>query len=367
MVAAVDTHMHTEGGIVEQELFGQLVSPVVHPDRRVTFRFAAPLAKRVVVQGLVGVAAAEMKQTSRGVWEVTVGPLVPELHSYTFSVDGTAIPDPHNRNVKKWLAVESQVDVVGEPPLVHQQQRVPHGVVHHHTYASHTTGSERGVYVYTPPNYRPGGTDRFPLLVLMHGYGDDASAWLEVGRAHWIADNLMAQGKAVPLVIAMPYGHPLPLARSGTFDEYATPNTSAMAQDLLGDLLPMLATHYRLEDDRRRRAIVGLSMGGGQSLTIGLGHLDQFAWVGGFSSAAPQGDLDELFPLLAANPAANHAQLNLLWLACGLEDLLLERNQAFVAWLKTKQIDHTFVLSEGGHDWTVWRKYLATFLSQLFR
>ena len=250
---------------------------------------------------------------------------------------------------------------------LHQQQCVPHGVVHHHTYLSQTTSSERGVYVYTPPGYRVDGTEQYPLLVLMHGYGDDESAWLEVGRANWIADNLIAQDKAVPMVIAMPYGHPLPLARSGTFDDYATRNEAAMEQDLLHDLFPLLAAQYRLKQDRLQRAIVGLSMGGGQSLTIGLSNLDRFAWIGGFSSAPPRGDVDGKFADLLQDVAATNDQVKLLWIGCGKEDFLLERNQQFHSWLSEKKIDHTFQLTDGGHDWMVWRKYLAEFLPQLFR
>lgn len=368
MVATLDPRGQINGGeFVEQDLFGQLVSPEVHADGRVTLRFSAPNAQAVLAHGLAGVAVTPLKQNARGVWEVTVGPLPPDLYSYSFSIDGATVTDPHNRCVKKWLTVENQVDVLGDPPRLHQRRPVPHGVVHHHTYASRTTGSDRGVFVYTPPAYRAAGTDRYPLLVLMHGYGDDESAWWEVGRAHWIADNLIAEGLTLPLVIAMPYGHPLPLARSGTFDEYATPNTTALAQDLFTDLLPLLNDHYRLKDDRSQRAITGLSMGGGQALTIGLQHLDQFAWIGGFSSAAPCDDLEATFPEFVSNPSAVNARVNLLWIACGQEDFLLGRNQAFVAWLQSRGIAHQFVLSAGGHDWTVWRKYLADFLPQLFR
>ncbi len=207
----------------------------------------------------------------------------------------------------------------------------------------------------------------YPLLVLMHGYGDDESAWLEVGRAHWIADNLIAQGKVVPLVIAMPYGHPLPLAESGTFDDYATRNEVAMEQDLLQDLLPLLESQYRLKDDRLQRAIVGLSMGGGQSLTCGLKNLDRFAWVGGFSSATPRGDVDKQFADLLQDVSATNGQLKLLWIGCGKEDFLLERNEKFHTWLSEKKINHQYRLTDGGHDWMVWRKYLAEFLPQLFR
>ncbi|MHB8863081.1 MAG: alpha/beta hydrolase-fold protein [Pirellulaceae bacterium] len=351
---------------VEQDLFGQLISPEVHADRTVTFRLQAPRAETVLVQGLAGVEAQTLVKNGDGMWEITLGPLAPELYSYTFSVDGVVVADPQNRHVKKWLTVESLVDVPGDPPLLHQQQCVSHGVVHHHTYLSETTSTERSVYVYTPPEYRMDGSEQYPLLILLHGYGDDESAWLEVGRAHWIADNLIAQNRAVPMVIAMPYGHPLPLARRGTFDDYATRNEVVMEQDLLHDLFPLLAAHYRLKPDRLQRAIAGLSMGGGQSLTIGLKNLDRFAWIGGFSSVPPRGDVEGTFAELLQNVAAINDQVKLLWIGCGKEDFLLERNEEFHTWLSEKEIDHTYQRTDGGHDWMVWRKYLAEFLPQLF-
>ncbi len=356
------------GVFVEQDLLGQLVSPQLHADRTVTFRLAAPQAKEVFVQGLAGLPPQAMVKSAGGNWEITLGPLAPELYSYTFAVDGATVTDPHNRHVKKWLSVENLLEVPGEPPMLHERQAVPHGVVHHHVYRSRTTNTERGVYVYTPPGYRGDApSPRFPLLVLLHGYGDDESAWLEVGRAHWMADNLIAQQRAIPLVIAMPYGHPLPLEKQTTFEDYSARNRVVMEQDLMEDLLPLLQREYRVADDSRQRAIVGLSMGGGQSLMIGLKRLDQFAWVGGFSSAPPQDDLDRQFAALVQDVPLANRQLQLLWLACGQEDYLLDRNDQLHRWLEQHGIHHTYHITAGAHDWMVWRKYLAEFLPLLFR
>ena len=147
-----------QGVLVEQDLFGQVVSPEVHADRTVTFRLEAPQAGKVLVQGLAGIEPQALVKNANGVWEVTIGPLAPELYSYKFSVDGAEVTDPHNRHVKKWLTVENLVEVPGDPPLLHEQQRVPHGVVHHHTYDSTDGRWRAGVYVYTPPGYRADGT-----------------------------------------------------------------------------------------------------------------------------------------------------------------------------------------------------------------
>ncbi len=343
-----------QGGFVTQEILAQIVSPQVHADRRVTFRLKAPQAKQVMVQGITGLDAQPMTKNEEGQWEVTIGPLPPERYSYMFDVDGTIVTDPSNRQVKKWLTVNSVFEIPGDPPLLHELQRVPHGIVHHLIYDSQTTGTQRGVYVYTPPAYIPGASDRYPLVVLMHGYGDDESAWVEVGRVNLIADNLLAQGKIKPMIIAMPYGHPVPIDLKSEFDDYAGQNLAKMEKDLLNDLLPFLSAHYPVAQDRTQRAIVGLSMGGGQSLTIGLHHLDQFAWVGGFSSSAPQGDRDHEFADLVADVAQTNSRIKLLWIGCGEDDFLLKRNQQFIEWLKQKGIDRTYRQSEGGHAWPVW-------------
>lgn len=356
-----------QGVIVQDEIAAQLVSPEVHADRRVTFRIKAPQAERILVQGLAGQDPQPMTKHADGLWEATIGPLAPELYSYVFNIDGTIVTDPHNRNVKKWLSINSLVEVPGDPPRLHEQVDVPHGVVHHHLYDSKTTNTHRGVYVYTPPDYAANRQQAYPLVLLLHGYGDDESAWLEVGRVNFIMDNLLAGDKMVPMVVAMPYGHPLPIELKAEFDHYAERNIKLMERDVLNDLIPYVTRHYRVADDRQQRAIVGLSMGGGQSLTIGLQHLDRFAWIGGFSSAAPQGDLDRQFADLIRDVAVTNQRLKLLWIGCGKDDFLLKRNRQFVRWLTDKRIDHVFRETPGTHDWIVWRKYIAEFLPQLFR
>lgn len=352
---------------VQQELLDQFVSPVIHADRRVTFRLKAPAAREVLVQGIAGLAAQAMRRDEKGFWHVTVGPLAPELYSYVYEVDGAIVTDPQNRNVKKWLSVNSVFEVPGDPPLVHQRRVVPHGVVHHHVCPSRAAGAERGVYVYTPPGYDGDPRRCYPLVVLLHGYGDDESAWLEVGRAHHIADNLLADERMEPMVIAMPYGHALPIELGVPFDDYADRNLVAMEADVVQDLVPMLNEHYRLRPSCEHRAIAGLSMGGGQALTIGLKHLDQFAWIAGFSSAAPRVLQEQQFAELFTDATVTNQHARLLWLGCGDEDFLLERNRRFVGWLSDQAVGHVYRETAGGHDWSVWRKYLAELLPLLFR
>jgi cyanophycinase len=344
----------------------RLVSPEVHADGTVTFRLPAPHAMKVVVKGLSGQKPLELSRNNLGVWEGTTNVLPAELYSYTFDVDGALQIDPSNRFVKKWLTCGSLVEVRGDTPRIYEQTDVPHGTVHRHLYTSKTTAGQRGVYVYTPPEYSA-DHEAYSTLVLLHGYGDDESAWLEVGRANFIADNLLAQGIIKPTIIIMPDGHPVPRVPRGTFDGYAAENIDVMEKDLFDDLLPFLTKRYRLATSSQQMAIVGLSMGGGQSLSIGLRNTNRFSAVGGFSSSAPQGDSAAIAEQLGGvTKQDTNDDLRLLWIGCGKSDFLFERNNTFVKWLDAEGIENTYHVSDGGHNWIIWRQYLPRFLTLSF-
>jgi enterochelin esterase family protein len=305
-----------------------------------------------------------------GVWSATVGPLEPDIYSYTYEVNGATVTDPRNPDVKVWLQSNSMVTVPGAPARTWEVQDVPHGVVHHHTYQSRALGQSRELYVYTPPGYSPASRS-LPVIYLKHGFGDGPSAWTDVGRAHVIADNLIAQKKAVPAIIVTPYGH----VRSPRFaraPSAMTGNDEGVERELVEDVIPMIEATYRASKRPADRAIIGLSMGGGQALATGLARLDRFQWIAAFSSATPtprQGTtlailLKERFPALATE---SPRKLKLLWIGCGKEDFLVKRNEAFVAALKEAGIAHTWRLTEGAHDWTVWRRYLEEVMPLLFR
>lgn len=339
------------------------VSPEVLRDGRVTFRLFAPNAAAVSVASLRHLEPQPMLKDAEGVWSVTVGPLEPDVYSYYFVVDGARVIDPRNRQVKKWLSLESMVEVRGYPAGLHVWQHVPHGTVHREFYESNERGYEAALMVYTPPGYNPKARRNYPVLYLLHGYGDDETAWSEVGRAHFIADNLIAQGKMKPAIIVMSNGHPVPIV--GRFPEYAPSNLLAFERDLLRAIVPFVESRYAVSRKPADRAIAGLSMGGGQALEIGLRHPELFGWVAGFSSAVPETDLEGHFATLLAGPAKDRPRL--LWIGCGREDGLLARNQAFIALLEQHQIAHTWQLTDGGHEWPVWRDYLAQVLGQFFR
>lgn len=345
-----------------------LISPEVHPDGKVTFRFNAPNAQKVELRR-EGAAPVAMQRDERGIWTVTVGPLEPDLYGYTFVADGAAYLDPANWLMKpNLLNPQSMVHVPGPKTLPWEVNNVPHGVIHRHFYHSDVVGDDRDFYVYTPPGYDARASRRYPVLYLLHGYSDDASAWTAVGRAHVILDNLIAQGKAKPMLVVMPLGYGAPeIARRGgpgLRDPQAwRRNIERFRDALLKEVIPLVEKNYRVAANRTQRAIAGLSMGGTQSLYTGLNALETFAYVGAFSSGGLLPDFDKVFPTL--DEKANQ-KLRLLWIACGTEDRLIEGNRKLLEWLKSKGVKYTWVETPGAHTWLVWRRYLAQFAPLLF-
>ncbi len=348
-----------------------LVSPEVHPDRSVTFRLNAPNATGVVVrcEGKM----MPMQKDEQGIWSVTTEPLEPDIYSYSFLVDGLRINDPANPFLKYSLIdTESQVRVPGPSTLPWEINDVPHGVIHRHHYRSKIIGDERDVLVYTPPGYDPAARKTFPVLYLLHGFSDPENAWIDVGRANVILDNLIARRQAKPMLIVMPLGYGNMQILAGGWQASSGPNWRQLHEDsftkfhdsLLKEIIPLVETNYRASRDRSSRAIAGLSMGGEQSLVFGLNAPMPFAWIGAFSSGGLKTDFDTLFPLLDNKV---NKQVRLLWIACGKEDGLFESNEKFDEWLTTKGVVHTWVAAPGRHSFLAWRRFLAEFAPLLFQ
>lgn len=338
-----------------------LRSPDIAEDRTVTFRLRAPGAKEVHVAGQWPNGRTAMTQDTNGVWSVRVGPIDPGVWEYSFQLDGLSMIDPANPAIKPMREPRTSIlHLAGSPPLVHDFQDVPHGVVRRHTYRSQVLGRLRDLSVYTPPSYERRSQARYPVLYLQHGAGDNQDTWVVHGKAHWILDNLIAQGRAREMVVVMMDGH---AAVGGGPAAFST-NTALFERDLLQEVMPMVEKNYRLKKGAAHRAIAGLSMGGGQSLTIGLNHPDLFAWVAGFSSAAPA---KEAVAAPLDQSELTNRRLKLLWIACGRNDFLLQRNQDFVALLSERKIRHEWLLTEGDHSWPVWRRYLADLAPRLFQ
>jgi enterochelin esterase family protein len=346
------------------------VSPEVQADGHVTFRFRDPNAQKVEVEIEGQRDPTPMQKDEQGVWSVTVGPMQPDIYGYMFVADGVHLMDPSNQLLKpNLLNTETAVHIPGLS-LPWEVNQVPHGVIHHHFYHSRIADDDRDFYVYTPPDYDANSRQDYPVLYLLHGYSDAADGWTAVGRANFIIDNLIAQGKAKPMIIVMPlgYGDDDVIRRgwsSWQDKDLARRNLTKFTDALLQEVMPHAESLYRIKKDRDSRAIAGLSMGGAESLLTGLNHLDQFAWIGAFSSGGIDlADFGTEFPGLDAGA---NKKIRLLWIACGTEDTLITVNRQFKSWLKDKGVQFTDIETPGMHTWMVWRRNLSTFAPLLFR
>jgi enterochelin esterase-like enzyme len=355
-----------------------ITSPDVASDRRVTFRLRAPEAKSVAVSGDFG-ADAELKKDSDGVWSVTVGPLDPEMYVYFFTVDGVRVIDPNNPQVKigyVTTTTTSLLTVPGDKPAFYDVQDVPHGEIRTLLYKSTSNGVTRELTVYVPPGYDQARNRRYPVLYLLHGFANDHHSWHRYGRANDILDNLIAQRAIQPFLVVMPLGYGgAQINGDGTG---IAPNgdvrgdASLYERDLLEDVIPMIERTYRTIADRRHRAIVGFSMGGGQAGRFGLKHLETFSHVGimsaGMAGGGPAGSsATEAIAALAADRAKVNKMIDLLWIACGKDDAALKGASALHQALEKAGIEHTYLETEGAHHWRVWRRYLRDVAPLLFK
>jgi enterochelin esterase family protein len=339
-------------------------SPEVKADHSVTFHLLAPRAKEVAVRGQWDRQATPMQVDDKGVWSYTSAPIPAGVWEYSFVVDGLTMIDPSNPAIKPQRSPSSSIlHIPGSPANAWDFQDVPHGTVHFHDYQSKALGRQREAWVYTPPGYETHPAMKYPLLVLQHGSGDNQQAWVQHGKAHWILDNLIASGKAKPMIILMIDGHPMGRYQKDAKADAKLTALDAFRRELFDDAIPLVEARYRVSPEREQRAITGLSMGGWQSLSIGLMNLDRFAWVGSFSGAV---DLDYIKPAL--DDASNtNAKLKLLWIGVGKKDFLLDKNEALIAKLNAANIRHEWHLTEGDHSWPIWRNYLAEFAPKLFQ
>lgn len=350
----------------------QVVSPEVSPERKITFRILAPKAEAVRLGGndLPGLGpGAELVKATNGIWEVTLGPVAPGAYRYHFNVDGVTVMDPQNPVTSESSANSwSLVAVPGSDFM--DTKAVPHGAVATVTYYSKSLHRFRRLHVYTPPGYES-GQGKFPVFYLLHGATDSDDSWSSVGRAGFILDNLIADKKAKPMVVVMPAGH------TGPF-RFGTPFNNEFEQDFVGDIMPLVEKNYRVYQDRKHRAIAGLSMGGAQTLNIGIPHLDQFAYLGVFSSGvfgitgggaggSPSGPSFAEQHQQRLDDAKLKPGLKLMWFATGKDDFLVATSRATVEMLKQHGFAVVYQETEGAHTWTNWRNYLNEFVPQLFQ
>ena len=349
----------------------------VSSDHKVTFRIYAPKADEVSVAGDFG--NSKMEKDDKGVWFTTVGPLTPDYYTYTFRVDGVQTVDPRNPMIKPGLgSVSSMLQVPGSEAEFETQKEVPHGQIRVDWYRSATLGTERSLRVYTPPGYDQ-TAEPYPVFYLLHGAGDDDAGWSTVGRAGFILDNLLAEKKALPMIVVMPNGS---LPRPANFPRF-TPGTepspearaameamqNRFTDELLKDIVPFVEKHYRTLKGPENRAIAGLSMGGGQTLRVLLTHPGEFGYVGLWSAAAFRGNPEEFERRNEAffkQADKVNKDVKLLSISVGDKDFLLEGSKGLDELLNKHNIKHAMHVSGGGHTWINWRHYLNEFAPKLF-
>ncbi|MBI4660313.1 MAG: esterase [Verrucomicrobia bacterium] len=360
-----------------------LKSPEVLSDSRVAFRIYAPKASEVTIggdwiaQGLG--TGGKLTKEDNGVWSIIVGPLPPDFYSYSFTVDGVRTLDPKNPMIKQGISsLDNMFFLPGKEAAFEDNRPVPHGKIHLEWYQSTTLGTQRRLHIYTPPGY-DSGREPLPVFYLLHGGGDEDSGWSTIGRAGFILDNLLAENKAKPMIIAMPNGSLPRPANLPAFTPGTAPSPEAVAamaaaqerftSELMKDIVPYVEKNYRVLANRENRAIAGLSMGGGQTLRVLTSHADQFGYVAIWSAGIGQNAADfekrnEAF--LKAAEKINQ-QVKLLSISVGDKDFALNGSKNLADLLKKNGIQHELQISGGGHTWINWRRYLNELAPRLFR
>ena len=373
----------------------QVVSPDVHEDNTVTFNVVAPEAQKVQLTGeflpqkkvewmgnsydMPGVV--DLVKNDKGVWSYTTEKLAPELYTYNVIVDGVKTLDPLNvYNIRDINNLFSVLIIGGDPRTdLYKVNKVAHGTVSKVWYESQTAGLTRRLTVYTPAGYETSGKE-YPVLYLLHGIGGDENAWSELGRAAQIMDNLIAQGKAEPMLVVMTNGNISEEACPGETSKGLVPPTMMLPKTMEGsfetafpDVIKFIEKTYRVKKDKNHRAIAGLSMGGFHSLYISINNPDLFDYVGLFSAAVDKqqndqggyqniyedrnGKIDQLFK---KNP-------KLFWIGIGKTDFLYKNNSDLRAYLDSKKHKYEYVETDGGHIWRNWRIYLALYAQKVFK
>jgi enterochelin esterase family protein len=374
---AISPHSHAQRQKRQPTPNDTLISPEVQSDHRLTFRLYAPKSSEVTVAGDFG-QAAKMTKDEKGVWSVTVGPLTPDLYSYSFLVDGVKTVDPKNAAIKQGISsVDSMVFVPGKEAEFEENKDVPHGQVRQVWYRSSTLDMPRRMHVYTPPGYDK-ESESYPVFYLLHGGGDEDSGWNTIGRAGFILDNLIAQKKAKPMLVVMPNGsmpRPTNLPRVAPGEQPPADFARRMAElqqrftkELLNDVIPNVEKHFRVRSGAENRALAGLSMGGGQTLNVVTSHPDQFAYIGVWSAGVRNADEFEKRNVSFFDSADKvNKSVKLFSISVGDKDFALEGSKGLDEMLKKHGIKHELHTSGGGHTWINWRHYLNDFAPRLFQ
>jgi enterochelin esterase-like enzyme len=355
-----------------------IISPQVNPDKTVTFRYLAPLAKEIKLSGQFQKEPVAMTRDSIGIWSITVGPIKPDIYPYSFQVDGVTVMDPANVSFfpnERYKA--SLVDIPGETPLIHSMRDVPHGTITYEYYAS-VENSIGSLVIYTPPGYEKDPSKKYPVFYLISGTTDTEETWFKVGRTNLIMDNLIAEGKAKPMIIVMPYGNPKARVaeQSGQpkpADQMTRDGADAIARakvfenDLVKNVIPYVEKNYRAIANKDSRAIGGFSRGGGQTLRTAFGNMDKFSWICCYSAYLSPQEMERSYKHVYENPEKTNEQVKLFWVSVGTDDFLYKSTEEFMAFLKSKNVNFKSLITGGGHTWMNTKAYLTATAQMLFQ
>jgi enterochelin esterase-like enzyme len=353
---------------------GQSGYPRILPDNRVSFQVRAPNAGQVQIN--LG-RNYDMKKDDSGVWTVTTAPQDPGFHYYSLVIDGVSVSDPASETFYGTGRMSSAIEIPETGVDFYTVKDVPHGDIRSKRYFSKVTSSWRRLYVYTPPGYDNDTNKKYPVLYIQHGGGEDETGWAVQGRTDIILDNLIAAGKAQPMLVVIANGNvSSPGGARGGGGGYSSAGMAGFADELLTNIVPFIERTYRVQADAKHRALAGLSMGGGQAFYVGLGHKDKFGSVGVFSTglfggistaAARPFNAEEQIPGILTNAASFNDSLKVFFISVGEQDPRLESTKKAVADFKAHGLNVEFASFPGGHEWQVWRKSLHDFAQRIFK
>ena len=344
-------------------------SAEVHKDNKITFRYFSVNAKEVKVSTQLASGTQPMTKGENGIWSVTLGPVKPDMYPYCFLVDGIQVADPRNTSIFPNEGFQNSiVEITGSTPLVHTVQNVPHGTLSYRYYYSPELGT-RPVLIYTPPGYEADTKTKYPVLYLLHGTTDTEETWAKVGRANIILDNLIAAGKAMPMLIVMPDAN---IGTGGFSAGGIESSLKLFEREMKEAIIPIVEKNYRTLNDGKSRAMAGLSLGGLHTLYTGINNTDKFSYLGVFSSGwivPMMNDLsDKQYAFLKDNATLVSNNLKLLWISeGGKEDIAWKNGQTMLGKFDEVKIKYTYSEYPGGHTWPVWRNNLYNFAQLLFK
>jgi enterochelin esterase-like enzyme len=355
-----------------------IISPQVNADKSVSFRYLAPLANEVKLSGQFLKAPVAMTKDAQGIWSVTTEPIKPDIYPYSFQVDGVTVMDPANVAFfpnERFKA--SLVEIPADMPSVYSLRDVPHGTISYEYYPS-VEGSTGTLVVYTPADYTQEKAKKYPVFYLISGTTDTEETFYKVGKTNFTLDNLIADGKAKPMIVVMPYGNPAAriaeqkqLAKPADImnrdSEDAVRRAKVFETDLITNIIPYIEKNYRTLTNRENRAIAGFSRGGGQTLRAAFNNMNKFAWVCSYASYISPAEMDKGFSHISSNADQTNKQLKLLWSGIGTEDFLYKGTVEFEDYLKAKKVNFKSYVTDGGHTWMNVKKYLNETLPLLFQ